>query len=34
LTVDVAQRVAAIEADLATDASDHQPLRLALRDPA
>jgi endonuclease/exonuclease/phosphatase family metal-dependent hydrolase len=33
VTADVARRVAAIDADLGTDASDHQPLRLALRDP-
>jgi endonuclease/exonuclease/phosphatase family metal-dependent hydrolase len=32
VTAEVAQRVAAVEIDLATDASDHQPLRLALRD--
>ena len=31
VTPDVARRIAAIEADLATDASDHQPLRLVLR---
>ena len=34
VTSDVAQRIAAIEADLATDASDHQPVTLELRDPA
>lgn len=34
VTEDVAQRVAAIEVDLDTDASDHQPLRLELRDSA
>ncbi len=32
VTADVAQRVAGVEIDTATDASDHQPLRLALRD--
>lgn len=32
LTPDVAVRVAALDVDLATDASDHQPLRLVLRD--
>ena len=32
VTEDVAQRIAALEVDLATDASDHQPLRLVLRD--
>ncbi len=32
VTADVAQRIAAIEIDVATDASDHQPLRLVLRD--
>jgi endonuclease/exonuclease/phosphatase family metal-dependent hydrolase len=32
VSADVAARIAALEADLATDASDHQPLRLALRD--
>lgn len=32
VTADVAQRIAALEIDVATDASDHQPLRLALRD--
>ena len=32
LTPDVARRIASIEVDLATDASDHQPLRLVLRD--
>ena len=32
VTSDVAQRIAALEVDLATDASDHQPLRLVLRD--
>ena len=32
LTSDVAARIASIEMDAATDASDHQPLRLALRD--
>jgi endonuclease/exonuclease/phosphatase family metal-dependent hydrolase len=32
VTADVAQRIMAIEMDAATDASDHQPLRLALRD--
>jgi endonuclease/exonuclease/phosphatase family metal-dependent hydrolase len=31
VTADVAARIAALEADLATDASDHQPLRLELR---
>ena len=31
LTSDVAARIASIEMDAATDASDHQPLRLALR---
>jgi endonuclease/exonuclease/phosphatase family metal-dependent hydrolase len=31
VTADVAARIAAIDADLATDASDHQPLRLELR---
>jgi endonuclease/exonuclease/phosphatase family metal-dependent hydrolase len=31
VTADVARRIVAIEADLATDASDHQPLRLELR---
>jgi endonuclease/exonuclease/phosphatase family metal-dependent hydrolase len=33
VTADVAARIAAIEADLATDASDHQPVRLDLRQP-
>jgi endonuclease/exonuclease/phosphatase family metal-dependent hydrolase len=33
VTADVARRIAAIEVDLATDASDHQPLRLELRAP-
>ncbi len=33
VTADVVQRIAAIEVDLATDASDHQPLRLVLRAP-
>ncbi|TAK87453.1 MAG: endonuclease [Betaproteobacteria bacterium] len=32
VTADVAQRIAALEIDRSTDASDHQPLRLALRD--
>jgi len=32
VTGDVAQRVAAVDMDAATDASDHQPLRLSLRD--
>jgi endonuclease/exonuclease/phosphatase family metal-dependent hydrolase len=32
LTSDVARRVEALEVDLDTDASDHQPLRLMLRD--
>ena len=32
LTPDVAHRIATLEVDLATDASDHQPLRLVLRD--
>lgn len=32
VTPDVAARVAALEVDLATDASDHQPLRLVIRD--
>jgi hypothetical protein len=31
VTADVAARIAAIDADLATDASDHQPTRLVLR---
>jgi endonuclease/exonuclease/phosphatase family metal-dependent hydrolase len=31
VTADVAQRIAAIDCDLATDASDHQPMRLELR---
>jgi len=31
VTPDVAARIAAIDGDLATDASDHQPLRLELR---
>lgn len=31
LTADVARRIAAVEADLDTDASDHQPVRLELR---
>ena len=34
VTADVARRAAAIEADLATDASDHQPVRLDLRERA
>ena len=34
VTPDVAQRIAAIGVDLATDASDHQPVRLELRDAA
>jgi len=33
VTADVGGRIAAIEVDLATDASDHQPLRLELRAP-
>ena len=32
VTADVARRIGALEVDLATDASDHQPLRLELRD--
>jgi endonuclease/exonuclease/phosphatase family metal-dependent hydrolase len=32
VTADVAARIAAVEANLATDASDHQPLRLLVRD--
>lgn len=32
VTADVAQRVVSVEMDAATDASDHQPLRLVLRD--
>jgi endonuclease/exonuclease/phosphatase family metal-dependent hydrolase len=32
VTADVARRIAALEIDLSTDASDHQPLRLAIRD--
>lgn len=32
VTADVAARVASVEMDAATDASDHQPLRLVLRD--
>jgi endonuclease/exonuclease/phosphatase family metal-dependent hydrolase len=32
VTPDVAPRIAALDMDSATDASDHQPLRLALRD--
>lgn len=32
VTADVARRIAAIEADLATDASDHQPVKLELRE--
>ena len=32
VTEDVAARIAGIEMDAATDASDHQPLRLVLRD--
>ena len=32
VTTDVARRIAAVEIDLSTDASDHQPLLLALRD--
>jgi endonuclease/exonuclease/phosphatase family metal-dependent hydrolase len=34
VTPDVAQRIAELEVDLGTDASDHQPLRLVLRDVA
>jgi len=34
LTADVARRIAAVEADLDTDASDHQPVMLELREPA
>jgi len=33
LTPDVARRIASLEADLDTDASDHQPLRLVLDAP-
>lgn len=32
VTADVAARITALEIDVATDASDHQPLRLAIRD--
>ena len=32
VTADVARRIMALEMDDATDASDHQPLRLVLRD--
>jgi len=32
VTADVAQRIAAVEIDVTTDASDHQPLLLTLRD--
>jgi endonuclease/exonuclease/phosphatase family metal-dependent hydrolase len=32
VTGEVARRISALEVDLATDASDHQPLRLVLRD--
>jgi endonuclease/exonuclease/phosphatase family metal-dependent hydrolase len=32
VTADVAQRIEALEIDLTTDASDHQPLRFSLRD--
>jgi endonuclease/exonuclease/phosphatase family metal-dependent hydrolase len=32
VTADVARRITAVEIDLSTDASDHQPLRLAIRD--
>jgi endonuclease/exonuclease/phosphatase family metal-dependent hydrolase len=32
VTADVAARVLSVEMDAATDASDHQPLRLVLRD--
>jgi endonuclease/exonuclease/phosphatase family metal-dependent hydrolase len=32
VTADVAQRISAVTIDVATDASDHQPLLLALRD--
>jgi endonuclease/exonuclease/phosphatase family metal-dependent hydrolase len=32
VTADVAQRVVSVDMDAATDASDHQPLRLTLRD--
>jgi endonuclease/exonuclease/phosphatase family metal-dependent hydrolase len=32
VTADVARRIAAVEIDVTTDASDHQPLLLALRD--
>ena len=32
VTADVAARISALDVDLATDASDHQPLRLVLRD--
>jgi endonuclease/exonuclease/phosphatase family metal-dependent hydrolase len=32
VTPEVARRIAAVEVDVVTDASDHQPLRLVLRD--
>ena len=32
VTADVARRITALEVDFATDASDHQPLRLELRN--
>jgi exonuclease III len=32
VTADVAQRIADVAMDAATDASDHQPLRLTLHD--
>ncbi len=32
LTGDMARRITALDVDVATDASDHQPLRLSLRD--
>jgi endonuclease/exonuclease/phosphatase family metal-dependent hydrolase len=32
VTPDIAARIASLEMDAATDASDHQPLRLVLRD--
>jgi endonuclease/exonuclease/phosphatase family metal-dependent hydrolase len=32
VTADVARRIATLEIDLSTDASDHQPLRLAIHD--
>jgi hypothetical protein len=32
VTPDEARRIVALDVDLATDASDRQPLRLALRD--